>query len=146
MGIRVVVADDQALVRHAFGMLVASAGDMAMVGEAATGHEAVLLARRERADVIVLDVHLPDMDGIAVSRHLAMDPVLPRTRTLLLTVFDDDNLVVAALRAGTHGFLRKTAGPAELLAAIRTVAAGDPVLSPAATKLIIQGFLRAASG
>ncbi|WP_194819435.1 response regulator transcription factor [Nocardia sp. XZ_19_385] len=135
--IRVVLADDQALVRGAFAMLVASAPDMEVVGEAGTGREAVELARSERADVVVMDIRMPDLDGIAATTLIAADENLAGVRVLVLTTYDTDDNVLAALRAGASGFLIKDTKPAALLDAIRTVAAGEALLSPSATATVI---------
>ncbi|MFC9895552.1 response regulator [Nocardia sp. NPDC127579] len=135
--IRVVLADDQGLVRGAFALLVGSAPDMAVVGEAGTGREAVELARRERADVVVMDIRMPDLDGIAATALIAADEDLTGVRVLVLTTYDTDDNVLAALRAGASGFLIKDTKPAALLDAIRTVAAGDALLSPSATAAVI---------
>ncbi|GAB2672756.1 response regulator transcription factor [Nocardia goodfellowii] len=135
--IRVVLADDQALVRGAFAMLVASAPDMQVVGEAGTGRAAVELARSERADVVVMDIRMPDLDGIAATALIAADENLAGVRVLVLTTYDTDDNVLAALRAGASGFLIKDTKPAALLDAIRTVAAGEALLSPSATATVI---------
>ncbi|MCP2278917.1 two component transcriptional regulator, LuxR family [Nocardia amikacinitolerans] len=135
--IRVLLADDQALVRGAFALLVASAPDMTVVGEAATGRAAVALARAERADVVVMDIRMPDMDGIAATTSIAADENLAGVRVLVLTTYDTDDNVLAALRAGASGFLIKDTKPAALLDAIRTVAAGEALLSPSATSAVI---------
>ncbi|MEV0295040.1 response regulator transcription factor [Nocardia sp. NPDC050710] len=135
--IRVLLADDQALIRGAFAMLVASAPDMAVVGEAATGREAVALARSERADVVVMDIRMPDLDGIAATTLIAADENLAGVRVLVLTTYDTDDNVLAALRAGASGFLIKDTSPAALLDAIRTVAAGESLLSPSVTATVI---------
>ncbi|QLY27824.1 response regulator [Nocardia huaxiensis] len=135
--IRVLLADDQALVRGAFALLVASAPDMEVVGEAATGREAVALARSSRADVVVMDIRMPDLDGIAATALIAEDENLAGVRVLVLTTYDTDDNVLAALRAGASGFLIKDTKPAALLEAIRTVAAGEALLSPSATAAVI---------
>ncbi|MBM9508256.1 response regulator [Actinacidiphila acididurans] len=140
--IRVVLADDQTLVRAAFAMLVESARDMEVVGQAGDGREAVELARSARADVVVMDIRMPEMDGIAATRRIAADDDLAGVRILVLTTYDDDENVVAALRAGASGFLVKDTRPAEMLAAIRTVAAGDSLLSPGPTARLIARVLR----
>ncbi|GAB2612311.1 response regulator transcription factor [Streptomyces capparidis] len=142
MTIRVLLADDQTLVRAAFAMLVASAADMEVVGEAATGREAVELARSCRADVVVMDIRMPDLDGIEATRHIAADEDLAGVRVLVLTTYDTDEHVLAALRAGASGFLVKDTRPAELLEAIRTVAAGEALLSPGPTARLIARVLR----
>jgi DNA-binding NarL/FixJ family response regulator len=145
MTIRVVLADDQNLVRAAFAMLVESARDMEVVGQAATGREAVELARTERADLIVMDIRMPDLDGIEATRLIAADENLAGVRVLVLTTYDTDEHIVEALRAGASGFLVKDTRPAELLDAIRTVAAGDALLSPGPTARLVARFLRAPS-
>jgi DNA-binding NarL/FixJ family response regulator len=141
VSIRVVLADDQALVRGAFALLVNSAADMSVVGEAETGREAVDLVRRERADVVVMDIRMPDMDGIEATRRIAADDTLDGVRVLVLTTFQNDENIVAALRAGASGFLAKDTRPADLLTAIRTVADGESLLSPVATTVLIGRFL-----
>ncbi|MEU5665595.1 response regulator transcription factor [Streptomyces longwoodensis] len=143
MPIRVLLADDQTLVRASFAMLVASAGDMEVVGEAGTGREAVDLARSARADLVVMDVRMPDLDGIEATRLIAADEDLAGVKVLVLTTYDTDEHIVDALRAGASGFLVKDIRPAELLDAIRTVAAGDSLLSPGPTSRLIARFLRA---
>lgn len=141
--IRVLIADDQTLVRSAFAMLVESAPGMAVVGQAATGREAVALARSARADLVVMDIRMPDLDGIAATRRIAADEDLAGMRVLVLTTYDTDENVVDALRAGASGFLVKDTRPAELLDAIRTVAAGEALLSPGPTARLIARVLRA---
>ncbi|MGW5773873.1 response regulator [Streptomyces longwoodensis] len=143
MPIRVLLADDQTLVRASFAMLVASAGDMEVVGEAGTGREAVDLARSARADLVVMDIRMPDLDGIEATRLIAADEDLAGVKVLVLTTYDTDEHIVDALRAGASGFLLKDIRPAELLDAIRTVAAGDSLLSPGPTSRLIARFLRA---
>jgi DNA-binding NarL/FixJ family response regulator len=143
MTIRVLLADDQTLVRAAFAMLVESARDMEVVGEAATGREAVELARSVRADLVVMDIRMPDLDGIEATRVIAADESLAGVKVLVLTTYDTDENIVEALRAGASGFLVKDTRPAELLDAIRTVAAGDSLLSPGPTARLIARFLRA---
>ncbi|WP_327345839.1 response regulator transcription factor [Streptomyces europaeiscabiei] len=140
--IRVLLADDQTLVRAAFAMLVESARDMEVVGQARTGREAVELARTARADLVVMDLRMPDLDGIEATRIIAADEDLAGVRVLVLTTYDTDEYVVEALRAGASGFLVKDMRPAELLDAIRTVAAGDALLSPGPTARLIARLLR----
>ncbi|MFF3558717.1 response regulator [Streptomyces sp. NPDC002574] len=140
--IRVLLADDQTLVREAFAMLVESAPDMAVVGHASTGREAVATARACRADVVVMDIRMPDLDGIEATRLIAADDDLAGVRVLVLTTYDTDDHVVPALRAGASGFLVKDTRPAELLDAIRTVAAGEALLSPGPTARLIARVLR----
>ncbi|MFI7240769.1 response regulator [Streptomyces qinglanensis] len=141
--LRVVLADDQTLVRAAFAMLLASAPDMNVVGEAATGREAVALARTARPDLVVMDIRMPDLDGIAATRQIAADEDLGGVKVLVLTTYDTDQHVVEALRAGASGFLVKDTRPAELLEGIRTVAAGEALLSPGPTARLIARVLRA---
>ncbi|MGW8332952.1 response regulator [Streptomyces sp. NPDC055897] len=141
--IRVLLADDQTLVRSAFAMLVESAPDMAVVGEAGTGAEAVELAHAARADVVVMDLRMPGTDGIEATRLIAADEDLAGVRVLVLTTYDTDENVLAALRAGASGFLVKDTRPAELLDAIRTVAGGEALLSPGPTASLIARVLRA---
>ncbi|WP_329016174.1 response regulator transcription factor [Streptomyces sp. NBC_01601] len=143
MTIRVLLADDQNLVRASFAMLVSSAGDMEVVAEAGTGREAVALARSARADLIVMDIRMPDLDGIEATRLIAADEDLAGVKVLVLTTYETDEYIVEALRAGASGFLVKDIGPAELLDAIRTVAAGESLLSPGPTSRLIARFLRA---
>ncbi|MFJ3226524.1 response regulator [Streptomyces sp. NPDC086783] len=145
MTIRVLLADDQTLVRAAFAMLVASAPDMEVVAQAGTGREALKLARHARADVVVMDVRMPDLDGIEATRLIAADEDLAGVRVLVLTTYDTDEHIVAALRAGASGFLVKDTRPADLLDAVRTVAAGDALLSPGPTARLIARFLRSPS-
>ncbi|MFD9631632.1 response regulator [Streptomyces violascens] len=141
--IRVVLADDQTLVRSAFAMLVESAPDMAVVGQAGTGAEAVGLAHSARADVVVMDLRMPGTDGIEATRLIAASEDLAGVKVLVLTTYDTDENVLEALRAGASGFLVKDTRPAELLDAIRTVAAGDALLSPGPTASLIARVLRA---
>ncbi|TMR95068.1 response regulator [Nonomuraea basaltis] len=135
--IRVVLADDQDLVRGAFAQLVNSAADMEVVGEAATGAEVVDVASASHPDVIVMDIRMPDRDGIEATRLICADAVLAATRVLMLTTFETEENIVRALRAGASGFLAKSARPAQLLDAIRTVASGEALLSPGATRSLI---------
>ncbi len=139
--IRVVLADDQALLRGAFRVLVESEPDMDVVGEAGDGAEAVAVARRTGADVVLMDIRMPGTDGIAATREITAAADLCGVHVLILTTFEADEYVIEALRAGAAGFLGKGAEPDELLAAIRTVAAGESLLSPAATKSLIGRFL-----
>jgi DNA-binding NarL/FixJ family response regulator len=140
--IRVLLADDQTLVRAAFAMLIESAPDMVVVGQAATGRETIERARSARADLVVMDIRMPDLDGIEATRLIAADEDLAGVKVLVLTTYDTDENIVEALRAGASGFLVKDTRPAELLEAIRTVAGGDALLSPGPTSRLIARFLR----
>ncbi|WP_240135990.1 response regulator [Streptomyces sp. MUM 178J] len=146
MTIRVLLADDQALLRSAFRVLVNSEPDMEVVGEAADGAQAVELARAGKADVVLMDIRMPGVDGLAATRLISEDPELSDVRVVMLTTFEVDEYVVQSLRAGASGFLGKGAEPDELLNAIRTAAAGDALLSPAATKGLIARFLSQGGG
>lgn len=139
--IRVLLADDQTLVRAAFAMLVESDPDMEVVGQAGNGLEAVELTRAHRPDLVVMDIRMPDLDGIGATRLIAADESLAGVKVLVLTTYDTDEHVVEALRAGASGFLVKDTRPAELLAAIRTVAAGESLLSPGPTARLIARVL-----
>ncbi|MFG2781636.1 response regulator [Streptomyces prunicolor] len=139
--IRVLLADDQALLRSAFRVLVDSEPDMEVVGEASDGAQAVLLAKEERADVVLMDIRMPGTDGLAATRMISADPSLAHVRVVILTTFEVDDYVVQSLRAGASGFLGKGSEPEELLSAIRVAAAGEALLSPVATKGLIARFL-----
>ncbi|MCX4860974.1 response regulator transcription factor [Streptomyces canus] len=141
MTIRVLLADDQALLRSAFRVLVDSEPDMEVVGEASDGAEAVRLTRQERADVVLMDIRMPGTDGLAATRMISEDPGLAHVRVVILTTFEVDDYVVQSLRAGASGFLGKGSEPEELLSAIRIAAGGEALLSPAATKGLIARFL-----
>ncbi|GAA2117796.1 response regulator transcription factor [Kitasatospora saccharophila] len=141
MTVRVLLADDQALLRGTFRLLIDSAPDLEVVGEAGTGREAVALARSARADLVLMDIRMPDLDGLAATKLITADEDLAGVRVLVLTTFESDEYVAEALRAGASGFLGKGIDPEELLDAIRVVAAGDSLLSPAATKALIGRFL-----
>jgi DNA-binding NarL/FixJ family response regulator len=140
--IRVVVADDQALVRAGFRVLVDSALDLEVVGEAADGAEAVALARTQRPDVLLMDIRMPNMDGLEATRQITALGIEPVARVLVLTTFDLDEYVFAALKGGASGFLLKDTPPAELLAGIRSIAAGDALLGPSVTRHLIEEFVR----
>jgi DNA-binding NarL/FixJ family response regulator len=140
--IRVAVADDQALVRSGFGALLRSEADLEVVGEAANGLEAVELVRRTAPDVILMDIRMPELDGLEATRRISADPALAATRVVILTTFDLDAYVHDALRAGASGFLLKDTLPEELLAAVRVVAAGDALLAPRITRRLIEEFAR----
>ncbi|MFE3628955.1 response regulator [Streptomyces goshikiensis] len=139
--IRVLLADDQALLRSAFKVLVDSEPDMEVVGEASDGAQAYALARERGADVVLMDIRMPGTDGLAATRMISADPELAGVRVVMLTTFEVDEYVVQSLRAGASGFLGKGAEPEDLLNAIRVAAAGEALLSPAATKGLIATFL-----
>ncbi|WP_238009343.1 response regulator transcription factor [Dactylosporangium sp. AC04546] len=141
MTIRVLLADDQALLRATFRLLLDAAPDIEVVAEASTGDEAVAEALRTGPDVVLMDIRMPGSDGIAATGRIAGAQRLAGTRVLVLTTFETDEHVLAALRAGASGFLGKGVDPADLLQAIRTVAAGESLLSPAATTALIGRFL-----
>ena len=143
MTVRVVLADDQALIRAGFRALIESADDLQVVGEAAHGGEAVELVRTTRADVVLMDVRMPVMDGLEATRTITADESLAGVRVLILTTFELEENVLLALRAGASGFLNKGVEPEALLDGIRTVAAGDALLSPGATRTLITRFLSA---
>ncbi|MFF8968143.1 response regulator [Streptomyces sp. NPDC014995] len=141
MTIRVLLADDQALLRSAFRVLVDSEPDMEVVGEASDGAEAVRLAKEQHADVVLMDIRMPGTDGLAATRLISADPALAQVRVVILTTFEVDDYVVQSLRAGASGFLGKGSEPEELLNAIRIAAGGEALLSPTATKGLIARFL-----
>jgi DNA-binding NarL/FixJ family response regulator len=136
--IRVVIADDQALVRTGFRVILDAESDLEVVGEAGDGREAVELAQAYRPDIVLMDIRMPNLDGIDATRRLTALPRPPRV--LMLTTFDLDEYVYEALRAGASGFLLKDAGADELLHAVRVVAAGDALLSPSITRRLIADY------
>ena len=138
--IRVLLADNQVLVRAGFRLLLESAGDIAVIGEAANGGVAVALAREHAPEVVLMDLHMPEVDGITATRLIASDARLAATKVVVLTTFGDDETVFAALRAGASGFLVKDVEPEELLQAVRVVARGDALLSPSVTRAVISAF------
>lgn len=135
--IRVLVADDQKLVRAGFGALLEAEEDLTVVGEAADGRSAVEMAMRELPDVVLMDIRMPGLDGIEATRLIAADPRLANVRIVILTTFETDEYVFDALRAGASGFLVKDTNPEELLRAIRVVAGGDALLAPSVTRRLI---------
>jgi DNA-binding NarL/FixJ family response regulator len=141
MTIRVLLADDQALLRATFRILIDSCDDMDVVAEAADGSEAVDLTRDHHPDVVVMDIRMPGIDGLAATAAICGDQDLSATRVLILTTFEIDEYVARAIRAGASGFLGKDVGTDELLTAIRTVASGDALLSPLATRALVARFL-----
>jgi RNA polymerase sigma factor (sigma-70 family) len=144
--IRVMLADDQALVRAGFRALIESEEDLEVVGEANDGRAAVDQATRLRPDVVLMDIRMPHMDGIEATRRIASEPRLRTVRLIILTTFETDDYVFEALRSGASGFLVKDTEPAELLHAIRVVAAGDSLLSPSVTRRLIAEFATAHAG
>jgi DNA-binding NarL/FixJ family response regulator len=141
MTIRVLLADDQALLRGTFRLLIDSCEDLEVVAEAADGAQAVEFTRLHRPDIVLMDVRMPGTDGLAATEAICSDPDLAGTRVLILTTFENDEHVARALRVGASGFLGKYVTTDALLDAIRTVAAGDSLLSPGATKALIRQFL-----
>jgi DNA-binding NarL/FixJ family response regulator len=139
MTVRVVVADDQALVRGSFRLLIETAPDLVTVGEAQDGVQAVEVVAREQPDVVLMDIRMPNVNGIDATRRIVAAPG-SRAKVLILTTHDLDEYVYAALRAGASGFLLKDIRPAELLDAIRVVAAGDALLAPSVTRRLIREF------
>ncbi len=138
--IRVILADDQALVRAGFRVLIESADDIEVVGEAGDGQDAIDLARRTTADVILMDIRMPGVDGLEATRRIAADLSLAELRVLVLTTFEDDGYVFEALRAGASGFLVKDIEPENLIDALRIVARGDALLSPSVTRRLIANI------
>jgi DNA-binding NarL/FixJ family response regulator len=135
--IRVLLADDQALIRAGFRLLLGSSDGIEVIGEAADGAEAVDLARRERADVVLMDIRMPGVDGLEATRRIAADDGLAGVKVIILTTFESDEYVYQAIRSGASGFLLKDAEPAELLQAVRVVARGDALLAPSVTRRLI---------
>ena len=140
--IRVAVVDDQALVRSGFAVLLRSADGIEVVGEGSDGREAVELARRSRPDVILMDIRMPEMDGLEATRRITSDEATASTRILILSTFDLDEYVFEALRAGASGFLLKDTLPDELLAAVRVIARGEALLAPKVTSRLIEQFVQ----
>ncbi len=144
MTVRVLLADDQALIRSGFRALLSTAPDLEVVGEASDGAQAVELVRATRADVVVMDLRMPGVDGIEATRRISADDDLAGVRVLVLTTFEDDEHVLDAVRAGASGFLGKSVEPQLLIDAIRTVAAGEALLSPRATRALLTRYLQPA--
>jgi DNA-binding NarL/FixJ family response regulator len=139
MSIRVLLADDQAMVRTGFRMILESEPDVEVIGEAANGEQAATATRRLRPDVVLMDIQMPGEDGLSATRRITESPDLP-TRVVILTTFERDDYVFEALRSGASGFLLKNAPPEELVHAVRVVAAGDALLAPSVTRRIIEQF------
>jgi DNA-binding NarL/FixJ family response regulator len=139
--ISVLIADDQALVRGGLRMIVDAQQDMQVVGEAENGADAVVTAQRLEPDIVLMDIRMPELDGIAATRRLA-ERGPAKTRVLMLTTFDEDQLVYEAMRAGASGFLLKSAPPARLAEAIRVIAAGEALLAPSITRRLVEDFVR----
>ncbi|MFJ4711896.1 response regulator [Streptomyces sp. NPDC088785] len=144
MTIRVIIVDDQTMVRAGFAALLAAQSDIDVVGEAPDGRQGVEVSRSTHPDVVLMDVRMPEMDGLAATRELLDPPpgVVHRPKVLMLTTFDVDDYVYAALQAGASGFLLKDAPPTDLIAAVRVVAAGEALLAPTVTKRLIEDFTR----
>ena len=142
MTIRVVICDDQKLIRAGFRALLDSAADIEVVAEAEDGRQALEVVQRERPDVVLMDIRMPEMDGLQATRELLALPGLEELRILVLTTFDLDEYVYEALRAGASGFLLKDTEPAQLIEAVRVVANGDALLAPAITRRLIADFAR----
>ena len=141
MTIRVLLADDQALIRAGFKMIIEAEPGLAVAAEASDGKEAVELARSEKVDVVLMDIRMPRVDGLEATRRICADDGLSGVRVLVLTTFENDDNVVLALQAGASGFLGKTVTPAELVNAIKVVAAGEALLSPRATRGLVRRFV-----
>jgi DNA-binding NarL/FixJ family response regulator len=141
--LRVLVADDHALVRHGFHSILANEDDIEVIEDAGNGHDALAIARRDQPDVVLMDIRMPGMDGIEATRLITADPDLSSTRVIVLTTFDLDEYVFAALRAGASGFLLKGVEPPQLVSAVRSVAAGDALLDPSATRRLIEAYTSA---
>ncbi len=142
MTTEVLIVDDQTLIRAGLRALVDSTDDLRTVGEAGDGEEAVRLALRHRPDVVLMDIRMPGIDGLEATRCIVADPALAATRVVVLTTYETDETVFEALRAGASGFLLKDVGAAELLNAIRLAAGGEALLSPRATRRLIEAFVR----
>jgi DNA-binding NarL/FixJ family response regulator len=141
--IRVLLADDQALIRAGFRVLLEAAGDVTVVGEAVNGDQAIDLARAERADVILMDIRMPGTDGLEATKRIAADEDLAGVKVIILTTFESDEYLYQALRAGASGFLVKDTDPEDLIRAVRVVARGEALLSPSVTRRLITSLAAA---
>ena len=144
--IRVVLADDQALVRSGLRALLANSDDIQVVGEAGNGREAVAVVTRTQPDVVLMDIRMPGLDGIEATRQLTADPHLSDAAIIMLTTFDEDDQIFASIRAGASGYLLKDAEPDDLREAIRVVAAGDALLSASVTRKVMEGIVSGPAG
>jgi DNA-binding NarL/FixJ family response regulator len=142
VSVSVLVCDDQGLVRTGFKMIVDAQPDLEVVGEARDGLEAVAVARQRHPDVVLMDIRMPQLDGLEATRRLTTDPLTQRSRVVVLTTYDSDEFVYEALRAGASGFLLKDAPAEELVSAIRVVASGDALLAPSITRRLIEEFAK----
>jgi DNA-binding NarL/FixJ family response regulator len=138
--ITVVVVDDEVLLRSGLALLIESADDLTVIGEASNGADAVTVVRDLQPDVVLMDIRMPEMDGLEATRRIVQDPAVPSTRVLVLTTFDHDEYVYEALRTGASGFLLKSAMPDDLRAAVRVIASGDGLLAPSVTRRLIEDF------
>ena len=143
MTIRVVLADDQTLVRAGIVELLSHAGDIEVVAEAADGDAAIRACRRHRPDVVLMDIRMPEMDGLEATRRIVSDPALDSVKVLVLTTFEIDEYVFEAIRSGASGFLLKNTEPEELRRAVRVVAGGEALLAPSVTRLLMSQFASA---
>lgn len=139
--INVLVADDQALIRQAVTDILTGQDDIAVIGHAVDGGDAIAQAQRLHPDVIVMDIRMPTLDGIAATARICTDPDLAETRVLILTTFEEDEYLVAALRAGASGFIGKAAEPDDIARAVRAIHAGEALLSPTATRALITRYI-----
>ncbi|MEU5783180.1 response regulator transcription factor [Micromonospora lupini] len=144
--IRVVLADDEELVRWGLRVLIDREDDLAVVGEAASGHDALRVVRRVRPDVLLLDVRMPGLDGLATLRAIAAEPDLAGTRVIVVTTFEIDRYIFEALQAGAAGFVLKDTDPADLVRAVRVAAAGEALLSPSVTRRVVSLFSQPGGG
>jgi DNA-binding NarL/FixJ family response regulator len=140
VSISVVLVDDQALIRTGFKMILESEGDIEIVGEAGDGEQGVVTVRRQRPDVVLMDVQMPTMDGLEATSRIVQEGSIP-SRIVILTTFERDDYIFDALRAGASGFLLKNSPPDELVHAVRVVAAGESLLAPSVTRKVIEGFI-----